>query len=45
MRPTGLGPCVIDLEAPQGSRMRLEVTGVTVADLVALTQIAWGRDR
>ena len=44
-RPTGLGPCVIDLEAPRGGRMRIEVTGVTVADLVTLTQGAWGRGR
>lgn len=45
VRPSGLGPCVIDLEAPRGRRMRIEVTGVTPADLVALTQAAWGRDR
>lgn len=44
-RPTGLGPCVIDLEAPRGRRMRIEVTGVTVADLVTLTQVAWSRGR
>ena len=44
-RPTGLGPCVIDLEAPRGRRMRIEVSGVTVADLVTLTQGAWGRAR
>ena len=44
-RPTGLGPCVIKLEAPRGRRMRIEVTGVTVADLVTLTQGAWGRGR
>jgi hypothetical protein len=44
-RPSGLGLCVIDLEAPRGGRMRIEVTGVTVADLVTLTQAAWGRDR
>lgn len=42
-RPTGLGACVIELEAPRGGRMRIEVTGVTRADLVALTQLAWGR--
>ena len=43
VRPTGLGPCVIDLEAPpRGGRMRIEVTGVTRADLVALTQLVWG---
>jgi hypothetical protein len=45
VRPTGLGPCVIDLEAPRGRRLRIEVTGVTMADLVTLTQGAWGRDR
>jgi hypothetical protein len=45
VRPPGLGPCVIDLEAPRGGRMRIEVTGVTVADLVTLTQGAWGRRR
>jgi hypothetical protein len=44
-RPTGLGPCVIDLEAPRGRRLRIEVTGVTMADLVRLTQVAWGRAR
>ena len=44
-RPTGVGSCVIDLEAPRGGRMRIEVTGVTVADLVTLTQVAWGRAR
>src|SRR6266540_1383410 len=41
-RPPGLGPCVIDLEARRGGRMRIEVTGVTIADLVMLTQVAWG---
>ncbi|MGH7645963.1 MAG: hypothetical protein ACREMR_10305 [Gemmatimonadales bacterium] len=44
-RPTGLGPCVIDLEAPRGRRLRIEVTGVTMADLVTLTQVAWGGER
>lgn len=43
--PLGLGPCVIEVEAPQGTRMRIEVTGVTVADLVTLTQRAWGGER
>lgn len=43
--PLGLGPCVIELEAAHGGRMRIEVTGVTAADLVTLTQGAWGRDR
>jgi len=44
-RPSGLGPCVIDLEGRRGRRLRIEVTGVTVADLVTLTQVAWGRAR
>ena len=44
-RPPELGPCVIDLEGPRGRRLRIEVTGVTVADLVALTQGAWGGER
>ena len=43
--PSELGPCVIDFEAPRGGRLRIEVTGVTGADLVALAQVAWGRDR
>jgi hypothetical protein len=36
---------VIDLAAPRGRRLRIEVTGVTMADLVTLTRVAWGRDR
>jgi hypothetical protein len=43
--PLGLGPCVIEVEAPQGGRMRIEVSGVTEADLVMLTQGAWVRER
>ena len=44
-RPTGLGPCVIHFEAPRGRRLRIEVIGVTMADLVALAQGAWGGGR
>jgi hypothetical protein len=43
--PSGLGPCVIDLAGQRGRRLRIEVTGVTVADLVMLAQVAWGRGR
>jgi hypothetical protein len=43
--PPGLGPCVIDLAAPRGRRLRIEITGVTMADLVMLTQAAWGGGR
>jgi hypothetical protein len=44
-RPSGLGPCVIDLEGRRGRRLRIEVSGVTVADLVTLAQVAWGGGR
>jgi hypothetical protein len=44
-RPSGLGPCVIDVEGRRGRRLRIEVSGVTVADLVTLTQVAWGGGR
>jgi hypothetical protein len=44
-RPSGLGPCVIDLQGARGRRLRIEGAGVTVADLVTLTQVAWGRAR
>src|SRR5438093_13578587 len=44
-RSAALGPCVIDLEAPHGRRLRIEVSGMTMADLVTLTQAAWRGDR
>jgi hypothetical protein len=44
-RPIGLGPCVIDLEAARGRRLRIEMSGVTMADLVTLAQLAWARAR
>jgi len=37
-RPTGLGVCVIAIDSPRGRRLRIEVSGLTVADLVAVTQ-------
>jgi len=37
-RPTGLGVCVIAIDGPRGRRLRIEVSGLTVADLVAVTQ-------
>jgi hypothetical protein len=43
--PTGLGPCVIELDARPGRRLRIEVAGVTMADLVMLTQAAWSGAR
>ena len=42
---TGLGACVIELDARHGRRLRIEVSGVTMADLVTLTQVAWSDER
>jgi hypothetical protein len=44
-RPTGLGACVIELDARHGRRLRIEMSGVTMADLVTLTQAAWRGER
>jgi hypothetical protein len=44
-RPIGLGPCVIDLEGRRGRRLRIEVSAVTMGDLVTLTQAAWSGGR
>ena len=43
--PSELGPCVIDLAVSRDRRLRIEVTGVTMPDLVLLTQAAWDRAR
>jgi hypothetical protein len=37
-RPPGLGVCVIAVDGPRGRRLRLEVSGLRVADLVAVMQ-------
>ena len=42
---TGLSACVIELDARHGRRLRIEVNGVTMADLVTLTQAAWSGER
>ena len=42
---TGLGACVIQLDARHGRRLRIGVSGVTMADLVTLTQAAWRAER
>jgi hypothetical protein len=43
--PNGLGACVIELDGRQDRRLRIEVSGVTMADLVLLTQAAWSGER
>jgi len=39
----GLGPCVIAIDGRRGRRLRLEVSGLRVPDLVAVMHVAWGR--
>ena len=39
----GLGPCVISIDGRRGRRLRLEVSGLRVPDLLAVVQVAWGR--
>jgi hypothetical protein len=38
-----LGPCVIAIDGRRGRRLRLEVSGLRVPDLVAVMHVAWGR--
>ena len=39
----GLGPCVISIDGRRGRRLRLEVSGLRIPDLIAVVQVAWGR--
>ena len=42
--PPALGPCaacVIEIEGPHGGRMRVQLPGVPLPDLVALTRVVW----
>ena len=39
--PTGLGACVIEVTGRRGRRLRVEVSGLPVSDLVALAQGLW----
>lgn len=39
----GLGACVIAIDGHRGRRLRLEVSGLRVSDLLAIVQVAWGR--
>lgn len=39
----GLGACVISIDGRRGRRLRLEVSGLRVPDLLAVVQVAWGR--
>jgi hypothetical protein len=39
----GLGACVITIDGRRGRRLRLDVSGLRVPDLLAVVQVAWGR--
>ncbi len=39
----GLGPCVISVDGRRGRRLRVDVSGLRVPDLIAVVQLAWGR--
>jgi len=38
----GLGPCIIAIDGRRGRRLRLEVSGLRVPDVLVLMQAAWG---
>jgi hypothetical protein len=42
---TPASECTIDLEHPQGRRMRIQVKGAALPDLEALTRTFWGTKR
>ncbi len=41
--PLRVGACVIAIDGRRGRRLRLEVSSLCLADLVALVRVAWGR--
>lgn len=38
------GECTIELEGPRGGRLRVQLCGVPVPDLVALSRVVWGTE-
>ena len=41
----GAGQCVVQLEDPEGAKMRIELTGIQTSDLVALSRSLWPTER
>jgi hypothetical protein len=37
----GSGECTVEVEGPRGGRLRVQLRGAPVPDLVALTRIVW----
>jgi hypothetical protein len=38
----GSGECTVEVEGPRGGRLRVQLRGAPVPDLMALTRIVWG---
>jgi hypothetical protein len=38
----GSGECTVEVEGPRGGRLRVQLRGTPVPDLVALTRLVWG---
>jgi len=39
----GVSACTIEMEAPRGGRLRVQMQGGRLPDLVALSRVVWGR--
>jgi hypothetical protein len=39
---TGSGECTVEIEGPRGGRVRVQLRGALVPDLVALARVVWG---
>jgi hypothetical protein len=42
--PVSAPECILDLEHPRGGRMRIQVRGVPIPDLAALSRSFWGME-
>jgi len=40
----GSGECTIEVEGPRGGRLRVQLRGTPVPDLIALTRLMWGAE-
>lgn len=40
----GSGECTVEVEGPRGGRLRVQLRGTPVPDLVALTRLMWGAE-
>jgi hypothetical protein len=40
----GSGECTVEVEGPRGGRLRVQLRGTPVPDLVALTRLVWGAE-